>query len=104
MASITSWNATKLAMRKFTELNSGERLGGLVNPKYLLVPPDLEVTAIQVLASENDYLYALSNGVAAPVNVNAQAGLALVRQDAQVCPRCMSCPIPHLAPPLRWLA
>jgi hypothetical protein len=36
------------------------------------VPPDLEITATQVLASENDYLYALSNGVSAPVNFNAE--------------------------------
>ena len=39
-------------MRKQTELNSGERLGGLVVPKFLLVPPDLETTALQILASE----------------------------------------------------
>jgi hypothetical protein len=38
----------------------------------LLVPPDLEITALQVLASEYDYTYALSNGVAAPVNVAAE--------------------------------
>ena len=70
--SITAWNATKLAMRKFTELNSGERVGALVAPKYLLVPPDLEVTALQVLGAEFDYLYALSNGQEAPPNVNAE--------------------------------
>ena len=39
-------------MRKQAELNSGERLGGLVVPKFLLVPPDLENTALTVLASE----------------------------------------------------
>ena len=44
--------AAKLAMRKQTELNSGERLGGLTSPRYLLVPPDLENTALTVLASE----------------------------------------------------
>jgi len=49
----TSWPATKVAMRKQTEVNSGERLGGLVVPKFLLVPPDLENTALTVLASEN---------------------------------------------------
>jgi hypothetical protein len=48
-------------MREQTELNSGERLGALTMPKYLLVPPDLEI-----LASEKEYTYALSNGVAAP--------------------------------------
>jgi hypothetical protein len=70
--SMTTWNTARLAMRKFAELNSGERLGGLVVPKYLLVPPDLEATAIQVIATEFDYTYALSNGVAAPVNINAE--------------------------------
>jgi hypothetical protein len=70
--SLTSWVATRTAMRKQTELNSGERLGALVAPKYLLVPPDLEVTALQVLGSESDYTYALSNGTAAPTNVEAQ--------------------------------
>ena len=49
-------------MRKQTELNSGERLGALTAPKYLLVPPDLEITALQVLASQFDYTYALANG------------------------------------------
>lgn len=51
--STSSWPAAKLAMRKQTELNSGERLGGLTAPKHLLVPPDLENTALTVLASEN---------------------------------------------------
>jgi len=32
------------------------------------VPPDLEITALQVLASEYQYTYALSNAPAAPVN------------------------------------
>jgi len=68
--SLTTFNAARLAMRKFTELNSGERLGALVTPKYLLVPPDLEVTALQVLSSDRDYTYALANGQAAPYNVN----------------------------------
>jgi hypothetical protein len=46
------WAAARTAMRKQTELNSGERLGALVAPKYLLVPPDLEQTALVTLASE----------------------------------------------------
>jgi hypothetical protein len=69
--SLTEWEVVKLAMRKQTELNSGERLGGLVSPKYLLVPPDLENTALQILASEYQYTYALSNGTTAPINPNA---------------------------------
>jgi hypothetical protein len=49
-----AWEATRAAMRKQTELNSGERLGGLVAPKFLLVPPDLEGTALQLLLSEGE--------------------------------------------------
>jgi hypothetical protein len=64
-----SYVAARLAMRKQTELNSGERLGALTAPRYLLVPPDLEITALEVLASENDFTYSLSNGTAAPANV-----------------------------------
>jgi hypothetical protein len=67
--SMTQWAAIRLAMRKQTELNSSERLGGLIVPKFLLVPPDLEITALQILASEYDYTYALSNAPAAPSNV-----------------------------------
>lgn len=50
--SYSAWTATRAAMRKQTELNSGERLGGIVVPKYLLAPPDLEGTALTVLLSE----------------------------------------------------
>ncbi len=52
--SYAAWEATRTAMRKQTELNSGERLGGLVVPKFLLVPPDLEGTALQLLLSEGE--------------------------------------------------
>ena len=64
-----NFDAVRTAMRKQTELNSGERLGSLTLPRYLLVPPDLELTAMEVLASEKNYSYALSNGVAAPDNM-----------------------------------
>jgi len=47
-----TWTAARLAMRKQVELNSNERLGLLTNPRYLLVPPDLEYTALVTLASE----------------------------------------------------
>ena len=70
--SSSAYSAARLAMRKQTELNSGERLGALTAPKFLLVPPDLEITALQALASENDYTYALSNAPAAPVNPLAE--------------------------------
>jgi hypothetical protein len=66
--SVSSYIAARTAMRKFTEVNSGERLGALTAPKYLLVPPDLEITALQVLASEYDYTYALSNAPSGRVN------------------------------------
>lgn len=46
--------ATRTAMRRQTELNSGEILGALAAPHFLLVPPELEGTAIQVLASEGE--------------------------------------------------
>jgi hypothetical protein len=50
--SYSAWTATRAAMRKQTELNSSERLGALVAPKFLLVPSDLEGQALTVLLSE----------------------------------------------------
>ena len=50
----TAWAATRTAMRKQAEVNSSERLGALTAPRYLLVPPDLEITALQILASEGE--------------------------------------------------
>jgi hypothetical protein len=47
------WHVVRLAMRKQTELNSSERLGALTAPKYCLVPPDLELTALQLFATEH---------------------------------------------------
>jgi hypothetical protein len=52
-----SWaalDATRTAMRKQTELNSGERLGALTALKYVLVPSDLEMAALQAFASEGE--------------------------------------------------
>jgi len=82
--SLAQFTAIRLAMRKQTEFNSGERLGALVVPKYLLVPPDLEITACQILATDYDYTYALVNAQAAPVNVHSagpdlQARMAFAR-------------------------
>ncbi len=65
--STTTWTAARLAMRKQTELNSGERLGILTAPKYLLVPPDLEYTALVTLASEQ-----VPGGANNDVNVYAE--------------------------------
>jgi hypothetical protein len=39
-------------MRKQVEHNSGERLGALTAPRFILVPPELEATGLVVLASE----------------------------------------------------
>jgi len=50
----TAYVAVRTAMRKQTELNSDERLGALTAPKFLLVPPDLEIAALQLLASEGE--------------------------------------------------
>jgi len=47
-----AWKATRTAMRQQTELNSGERLGMLTAPRFLLVPSDLEFLAIQILATQ----------------------------------------------------
>jgi hypothetical protein len=58
-------------MRKQTELNSGERLGALTAPKYLLVPPDLEITALQVLQARRLQL-AVANTPQGPVNPFAE--------------------------------
>lgn len=52
-----SWSAyvaARTAMRKQTELNTGERLGALTAPRYLLVPPDLEIAALQIIGSEGE--------------------------------------------------
>lgn len=46
--------ATKIAMMKQTELNSGERLGALTAPYYYWVPVDLEDTAVVELASAKE--------------------------------------------------
>jgi len=70
--SAASYAAARTAMRKQTELNSAERLGALTAPKFLLAPPDLEMTALQVLASPQDYTYTLGDGQAAPVNPLAE--------------------------------
>jgi len=46
------WIVVRTAMMKQAEVHSGERLGFLTAPKYVLVPIDLEVTALVMLASE----------------------------------------------------
>ena len=46
------YQVVRLAMVKQAELNSGERLGSLTAPRFLLVPPDLEITALEIFATE----------------------------------------------------
>lgn len=48
----TAWKATRLAMLKQTEEGSGSRLGGMTAPRYVMVPPDLEDTALTLFATE----------------------------------------------------
>lgn len=75
-----SWNATRIAMRKQTELNSSERLGGLVVPKFLLVPPDLEQTGLIILGSEG-YPGTANNDVNPEASgANTDARLAAARR------------------------
>ena len=47
------WNTVRQAMRDQAELNSGEALGALTAPKYMLVPNELELTALQIMATEH---------------------------------------------------
>ena len=51
--SAAAWEATRIAMRDQTEHNSGEPLGALTAPYYVLVPNELEFTALQVLATQH---------------------------------------------------
>ena len=78
--SYSSWVAARNAMRKQSEVGSGERLGFLTAPRFLLVPPDLEVTALQILASAHDYSYTLANGLGpGPINVFSEGETADLR-------------------------
>lgn len=78
--SYSAWVAARNAMRKQSEVGSGERLGFLTAPRYLLVPPDLEVTALQILASSHDYSYTLANGLGpGPINVFSEGETADLR-------------------------
>jgi hypothetical protein len=51
--SAAQFEVVSIAMMKAPELHSGERLGALTRPRLLWVPVDLEATALQILASEN---------------------------------------------------
>jgi hypothetical protein len=51
--SAAAWESTRQKMRDQAEHNSSEPLGALTAPRYLLVPNELEFTALQILATEN---------------------------------------------------
>ncbi len=68
----TAYAFMRAEMRKFTELGSGERLGALTAPKYLLVPPDLEITALEVLGSERRFDYDGAGALTTPDNALAE--------------------------------
>ena len=50
--SYAAWESTRLAMARQTEQGTGEVLGGLCLPRYMMVPRHLETTAIALLATE----------------------------------------------------
>ena len=77
--SSAAWTAAKLAMRKQTEINSGERLGALTSPRFLLVPPDLESTALITLGGEGLPLTANSEPSAEGVDFEARLAAAARR-------------------------
>jgi hypothetical protein len=52
--SFAEWSTVRQAMRDQTEHHSGEPLGALTAPRYLLVPAELETTALQIMASEGE--------------------------------------------------
>jgi len=83
----TAWQATKLAMMKYTELNSGERLAALTKPYLLWVPIDLEADAIAELAAGEGLIGS------ADYNINADAfGDALTTRLAAARARVIACP------------
>ena len=80
------WIVVRTAMMKQTELHSGERLGFLTAPKYVVVPIDLETTALVMLASEG-----LPGGANNDENVFASGDahttrMASARERVIVCP------------------
>ncbi len=82
-----NWRATKIAMMKQTELNSGERLGALTKPALVWVPTDLEDYAVEVLGSEGKADTANNN-----VNVDADGESRSARLDS-ARRRVISCPL-----------
>jgi hypothetical protein len=73
--SAAEWDAVVQAVFKQTEPTSNKRLG--VRPKYLLVPIELEKTALQIMLSEGE------PGAANTYDVNVRAG---ARENVIVVP------------------
>ncbi len=76
--SYAAWEATRLAMARQTEQGTGEVLGGLTLPRYMMVPRHLETTAIALLATER--VQGSGNNDITPLSVDGDSISA--RKDA----------------------
>lgn len=88
-SSALTWSAyvaTRTAMMKQAELNSGERLGALTRPYYLVVPIDLEMTAVQILGSEGKPGTADNDVNPLAEGSEREARLAAARERVITCP------------------
>ncbi len=81
-----SWRDTRILMAKQTELNSGERLGGLTAGYYCVVPLDLEVTAMQALGSADEPGTADNDVNPFAEGETREARLSSARKRVVVCP------------------
>jgi hypothetical protein len=84
--SFTTWAATRTAMQKITEVNSGERLGAINAPYLLWVPLELEYTGIQILASMNEPGTADNDVNPEAMDEGQRARLEAARRRVIVCP------------------
>jgi len=82
--SYAAWEATRTAMRKQTELNSAERMGALTAPKFVLVPSDLEGTALQLLLSEGETGTANNDESVYAEGASREARLAAAQRKVKV--------------------
>ena len=81
------WEAAKLAMMKYAELNSGERLAGLAKPRLAWVPVDLESAAVAQFASGEGQIGSANYNVNADALANALTDrLQRARERVIVCP------------------
>lgn len=81
-----AWRATKVAMMKQTEVNSGERLGVLTRPYLLWVPVDLEDYATEILGSDGMPDVADNNVNPDADGDNRSGRLANARKRIIACP------------------